>query len=223
MNYTLTAKDPKQQAFLRPSATTWRVCICPLCGCIFEDIFVLSVASRKDKLSGSLKEVCDFEQKLWVKQYSSTHAYDADHRNCSWESKFSTINDGVSVVVLPRGFKGNVPHGIDFRCLRLPLGYEPPAAVLNEWKEKYNFDDVKVERDARRRELRILIVYGEKRDVDMGGFALHQLLAEEKGRKRSRDTDENCNDGGYPEKRQKAEKQSTPFAVPRNDTVSTTV
>ena len=118
------------------------------------------------------------------------------------------------------GFKGNVPHGIDFRCLRLPLGYEPPAAVLNEWKEKYNFDDVKVERDARRRELRILIVYGEKRDVDMGGFALHQLLAEEKGRKRSRDTDENCNDGGYPEKRQKAEKQSTPFAVPRNDTRS---
>ncbi len=118
----------------------------------------------------------DLDQKLWVKQYSSTQAYDADHKNCSWESKFSTINDGASAVVLPRGFKRNVPDGIHFRCLRLPLGYEPPAAVLDEWKGKYNFEDVKVERDARHWERRILIVCGEKRDVDMGGFAPYSTL-----------------------------------------------
>ena len=68
-----------------------------------------------------------------------THAYDADHRNCrncSWESKFSTFNDGESAVVLPMGFEGSVPNGMHFRCLRLPLGYEPPTEVLDEWKDK---------------------------------------------------------------------------------------
>ena len=173
----------------------------------------LEVVSRHNKLFSldnrrlfCLKEVFDIEQKLWVKLYSSTYAYGADHRDCSWEKKFSTINDGVSVVVLPRGFKGNVPAGMDFRCLRLPLGYEPPAVVLNKWKEKYNFDDMKVERDAMHRDLRVLIVYGDKRDVDIGGYALCQLLMEEKGCKRSRDVDDKCKDGGSSdEKRQKDE------------------
>ena len=49
------------------------------------------------------------------------------------------------------------------------------------------FVNVKVERDARHGELRVLIVYAEKCDVDMG-FALHEMLAKKRGRKRTRES-----------------------------------
>ena len=67
-----------------------------------------------------LKESFSAGRMIWVKKYPSVAAYDADHpKSTSWGSKFSTINDGVSVVLLPRGFKRNVLHGKEFRCIQL--------------------------------------------------------------------------------------------------------
>ena len=52
-----------------------------------------------------VKENFSAGKMIWVKMYPSIAAYDADHpKSTSWGSKFSTINDGVSVVLLPRGF-----------------------------------------------------------------------------------------------------------------------
>ena len=119
---------------------------------------------------------------IWVKMYPSIAAYDADHpKSTSWGSKFSTINDGVSVVLLPRGFKRNVLHGKEFRCIQLSPSQDimREPNMLDKWKADLNLDELEVGR-VPDFALSVLIIYGERRDVDMAGATLYKELTERK-------------------------------------------
>ena len=80
-----------------------------------------------------------------------------------------------------RGFKRNALHGKEFRCIQLSPSQDimREPNMLDKWKADLNLDELEVGR-VPDFALSVLIIYGERRDVDMAGATLYKEFTERK-------------------------------------------